>query len=121
MDESAVSVQQLPSLVKEWMQTEEELRTLSAAVREKRKRITLVRSMIIKTMKGGGVGVLNISAGAVVRKTTNAKAPMTKKYISTALVDFFNGDKVMADKCAAFLDEQRPLKSKDNLTLEPKS
>ena len=118
MSEEA-GVPQLPTLIKEWMNTEDELKTLSAEVREKRKRVKLVRSMIMKIMKGGKIGRLNISAGAVTARTKSTKAPMTKKYLAATLTDFFKGDKAMAEACAAYLDEHRPLKETDSLSLEP--
>jgi len=111
---------QLPIMIKEWMQVQDELDTLSAAIREKRKRLATIRGMILTTMKSKQIGRLNISAGALTARTTKVKGAMTKKYISTALVDFFNGDKEKAAACAKFLEEHRPLKSKDNLALEPK-
>jgi hypothetical protein len=119
-EDSDVSQAQLPGLIKEWMATEDDIRTLSAEMREKRKRAKLVRSLIMKIMKGGAIGKLNISAGAVVTRTKSAKAPITKKFIAETLTEFFNGDKAMAAKCAAFIDEHRPMKSTENLTLEPK-
>jgi len=112
-------VSQLPGLIKEWMSTEDELRTLSAEVREKRKRVKLVRSMIVKIMKGGKIGRLNISAGAVTTQSKTTKAPLTKKYIKEKLTEFFNGDAAKAEACALFLDQNRPLKSSDNLALDP--
>ena len=120
MDEEA-GVPQLPGLIKEWMNTEDELKTLSAEVREKRKRVKLVRGMIMKIMKGGKIGRLNISAGAVTARTKQSKAPMTKKFLTAALTDFFKGDIAMATACAAYLDEHRPLKATDSLSLEPLS
>jgi hypothetical protein len=119
MDASELSVNQLPALIKEWMATEDELRALSAAVREKRKRVKLVRAMISKIMKGNQVGRLNISAGVVSTRVKNTKQPMTKKYILGALTEFFNGDAAMAAKCAEFLDSRRPLKQSENLALDP--
>ena len=117
MDEPGVA--QLPGLIKEWMNTEDELKTLSAEVREKRKRVKVVRAMIKKIMKGGKIGRLNISAGAVTARTKSTKAPMTKKYLTGALTEFFKGDVAMATACAAYLDEHRPLKAVDSLSLEP--
>jgi hypothetical protein len=113
------NVSQLPGLIKEWMTTEDELRSLSAAIREKRKRAKAVRATIVKIMKGGKIGRLNISAGAVTATSKATKAPLTKKYIKEKLTEFFNGDAVKAEACAKFLDEHRPLKSTDNLALDP--
>lgn len=112
------SLSQLSNLVKEWMKTENEIRALSAEVSTKRKRIKVVRSMITTIMKGKQLARLNTSAGALTRKVKQAKVSMTKKYISTALVDFFDGNKEMAEKCAKFLDEHRPMRESENLTLE---
>jgi hypothetical protein len=115
----ATAKAQLPVLIKEWMATEDELRSLSAAVREKRKRSKVVKGMIMNIMSGSKIGQLKFSAGAVIRQTKTAKAPLTKKFLVESLTEFFKGDADMAAKCAAFIDEHRPLKSTDNLTLQP--
>ena len=120
MDED-LTVKHLPGLIKEWMTTEDELRTLGAEVSEKRKRVKSVRAIIVKIMKGQKIGQLNITAGAVTTRSKSTKASMTKKYIVSALTEFFGGDETKAVQCAAFLDEHRPLKSTDSLTLEPAS
>ena len=119
--EESVGVAQLGVLIKEWVTTEDLLKTLSAEVREKRKRVKTVRQMIVKIMKGGKIGRLNISAGTVTTQTKNTKAPMTKKFLMTALTEFFGGDGVKAAACATFLDEHRPMKVVENLALDPQS
>jgi hypothetical protein len=116
---SDLTLQQLPNLIKEWMTTEEELRTLSAEMREKRKRAKTVRDMVMRIMKGNKVGRLNISAGAVTTHTKATKAPMSKKYVVDALTTYFSGDRTKAEACAKFLDENRPMKTTDSLTLDP--
>lgn len=111
--------EQLGLLIKEWMATEEEIRVLSAEIREKRKRVATVRGMITRVMKGNNVGQINISAGLVRTKTKATKQPMSKKYIVTALTEFFKGDKAMAEKVAKFLDENRSVKNSESLVLDP--
>lgn len=120
MDESAdVGKAQLPALVKEWMQTQDEVNTLSAEIREKRNRIKTLRALIMKVMKGEKIGQLKISAGAVMTRSKKVKATMTKKYLVSALTDYFKGDAATAAACAAFLEENRPIRVQENLTLEP--
>jgi len=113
-----LSTSQLPNLVKEWMTLRDETDTLSAALREKKKRIKLVRDMISKIMKGHQLGQLKISAGALRQQVKKTKAPITKKYLVSTLTDFFQGNKEMAEKCAVFLDEHRPMRVTENLQLE---
>lgn len=117
MEVSAAKAQ-LPTLIKEWMATEDELRSLSAEIREKRKRSKVVKGMIMNIMNGTKIGQLNISAGSVIKQTKATKAPLTKKFLVESLTEFFKGDAEMAKKCAAFIDEHRPMKSTDNLTLQ---
>ena len=117
--ETAAATTHLPALIKEWMATEDELRTLSAAIREKRKRAKTVKTMITEIMRGNKIGQLKSSAGALVRETKATKSPLTKKYLVESLTEFFKGDAEMAKKCAAFIDEHRPVKSNDKLTLQP--
>lgn len=106
---------QLPILIKEWMTTEDEVNTLSAALREKKKRVKTVREMIMRIMRGNKIGQLNMTSGAVVRHEKTAKAPLTKKVLMTSLTEFFKGDVAMATRCAEFLDEHRPLKTTEKL------
>lgn len=117
--ETAAATTHLPALIKEWMATEDELRSLSAAIREKRKRAKTVKTMITEIMRGNKIGQLKFSAGALVRETKSTKSPLTKKYLVESLTEFFKGDAEMAKKCAAFIDEHRPMKSNDKLTLQP--
>jgi len=119
MDSGDLSVSQLPLLIKEWMSTEDELRTLTAEIREKKKRTKTVREMIMRIMRGGKIGQLNISTGSVQRREKKTKQPMTKKFIQEALTDFFGGNAQRAAECAKFLDERRPLKVSESLALEP--
>lgn len=112
-------MEELPGLIKEWITTEDDLRTLSAEIREKRKRVKVVKALIVSTMKAGKIGRLNISAGAVTARSKSTKAPMTKKYIVETLTDFFKGNKEQAEACAAFLHDRRPMKVVENLDLDP--
>lgn len=119
MDDTGATVAQLPTLIKEWLATEDEVRTLGAAIREKRKRAKLLKDMILKVMKGGKIGQLKMaSGGAIYTKKRETKAPLTKKFIVSTLKEFFNGDAAMAEKCAAFIDSHRPMKAVENLTVD---
>ena len=118
--EHEIAITQLPALVKEWMATNEEIKNLSAEVREKRKHAKQIHQMILKIMKGGGIGKLNIaSAGAALIRTKRTKAALTKKYLITTLTTFFKGNEELAKECAAFLESQRTTKTIDTLNLEP--
>ena len=117
-DTDSLTTQNLPSLVKEWMATTEELKNLSAEVREKRKRARVVQQMIVTIMKGGGIGRLTIGTSGLTNRAKNTKVGMTKKYIVATLTDYFKGDSEKAVECAEYLESNRPIKTTDKLSLE---
>lgn len=122
MEDSAQSIsQQLQILIKEWMTAESDLNTLSAEIREKRKRAKAVRGMITQLMKGNNVGQLNISSGQVIQRTHTKPTGLSQKLLISSLTEFFSGDKAMADKCLAFINSRRPLKEVDTLEMEARS
>ena len=116
-----IGVAQLPSLIKEWMTTEDEIRTLGAAIKEKRKRVKVVRGMITTIMKGGKIGRLNISSGAVTMREKSSKAALSKKYLVPTLTEFFKGDAAKAAECYKFIEENRPIRKSEDIALEATS
>jgi hypothetical protein len=115
---SDLTTAHLPILIKEWMSAQEEITALSAELRAKKKRMGTVRGMITQIMKGGKIGQLKISTGAVMMREKATKAALSKKYLQGTLTDFFNGDAAMAAKCVEFIETNRPIKKTENLTLE---
>jgi hypothetical protein len=103
-------------LIKEWMSAQDEITALSAELRAKKKRMGTVRGMITQIMKGGKIGQLKISTGAVLMREKTTKAALSKKYLQGTL---FSGDAAMAAKCVEFIETNRPLKKTENLSLEP--
>lgn len=116
---SDLTTAHLPILIKEWMSAQEEITAISAELRAKKKRMNTVRGMITQIMKGGKIGQLKISTGAVLMREKTTKAALSKKYLNTTLTEFFGGDAAMAAKCVEFIETHRPLKKTENLSLEP--
>lgn len=121
--DSAVAVagiQSLPHLTRDWMRLNQEIEALSAEVKAKRRRMKETRTLILQVMRGNALGVLNVSAGQVVREAKETKAAISKKYLNTTLVEFFEGDAVKARACAEWIESHRPVKAAENLTIQPR-
>jgi hypothetical protein len=115
-----LGTQSLPHLTRDWMRLAQEIDALSAEIKAKRRRMKETRAMILQVMRGNALGVLNMSSGQVVREAKETKAAISKKYLNTTLVEFFEGDVVKARACAEWIESHRTLKSVENLTLRPK-
>ena len=108
----------LPNYLKEWLTLEDELKILSNAVREKKKRMGILQGLITKTMKGHKIARVNIKSGAILYQNKQTKESMGKRFIISKLTEYFKGDIVKATEIFNYLEERREKKSKDNIKLE---
>jgi hypothetical protein len=108
----------LPNYLKEWLTLEEDLKVLSAAVREKRKRMGILQGLITKTMKGHKIARVNIKSGAILYQNKQTKESMGKKFIISKLTEYFKGDIIKATEIFNFLEEHRGKRNKENIKLE---
>ena len=108
----------LPNYLKEWLTLEDDLKVLSAAVREKKKRMGILQGLITKTMKGHKIGRVNIKSGSIIYQNKQTKESMGKKFIVSKLTEYFKGDIIKATEIYNYLEEHRGKKSKDNIKLE---
>ena len=116
--EDVPEIATLPNYLKEWLTLEDELKILSAAVREKKKRMGILQGLITKTMKGHKIARVNIKSGAILYQNKQTKESMGKKFIISKLTEYFKGDIVKATEIFNFLEEHRGKKTKDNIKLE---
>jgi hypothetical protein len=121
--EEAPDIESLASLISEWLILEEEIKTISASVKEKRTRAKTVQAMITKIMKDSNTGTINIRSGTVmVQPPKGKKESMSKKYLLSALTEYFKGDAAGAAACVAYLEAKRPIRSGvEKLILEPRA
>lgn len=108
----------LPNYLKEWLTLEDDLKVLSAAVREKRKRMGILQGLITKTMKGHKIARVNIKSGAILYQNKQTKESMGKKFIISKLTEYFKGDIIKATEIYNYLEEKRGKKTKENIKLE---
>lgn len=108
----------LPNYLKEWLTLEDDLKVLSAAVREKRKRMGILQGLITKTMKGHKIARVNIKSGAILYQNKQTKESMGKKFIVSKLTEYFKGDIIKATEIYNYLEEHRGKRNKENIKLE---
>jgi Family of unknown function (DUF5760) len=116
--EDVPEISVLPNYLKEWLTLEEDLKVLSAAVREKRKRMGILQGLITKTMKGHKIARVNIKSGAILYQNKQTKESMGKKFIVSKLTEYFKGDIIKATEIYNFLEEHRGKRNKENIKLE---
>jgi hypothetical protein len=116
--EEVPEIATLPNYLKEWLILEDELKVLSNAVKEKKKRMGILQGLITKTMKGHKLARVNIKSGAILYQNKITKESMGKRFIVSRLTEYFKGDIIKATEVYNFLEENRGKRIKDNIKLE---
>lgn len=116
--EEVPEIATLPNYLKEWLILEDELKVLSNAVKEKKKRMGILQGLITKTMKGHKLARVNIKSGSILYQNKVTKESMGKRFIVSRLTEYFKGDIIKATEVYNFLEENRGKRVKDNIKLE---
>lgn len=116
---TTLSTQELPALLKRWMTIQDEVATLNAEVKQRKKTGGVLKDMIMKIMETNNLGQLNVSKGAVIRSTRETKETVTQDYMRKHCKEFFGGDEQKADQLLQYLNEQRGTKTTSTIRLVP--
>lgn len=110
---------QLSSIIKEWKETSEQVRTLNEQVREKRKRLKVQEEMILRIMKKHNIGALDLkgSGGRILYRRSNTKGGMNEKLLFGLLSQHLKSETAAAD-AIKYITEHREAKPKESLVYE---
>lgn len=114
---ASFSTQELPALLKRWMTLQDEMATLNAEVKQRKKTAGVLKDMIMKIMETNNLGQLNVSKGAVIRSTREAKETVTQDYMRKHCREFFGGDETKANQLLQYLNDQRSTKTISTIRL----
>lgn len=109
----------LANIIKEWKETNEQVRTLNEQVRERRKRLKVQEEMILRIMKKHNVAALDLkgSGGRILYRRSTTKGGMNDKLLFGLLSQHMKSETSAAD-AIKFINEHREAKSKESLVYE---
>lgn len=112
-------LQQLSSIIKEWKETNEQIKVLNEQVREKRKRLKVQEEMILRIMKKHNIGALDLkgSGGRILYRRSSSKAGLNEKLLFGLLSQHLKSEGAAAE-AIKFITEHRESKTKETLTYE---
>jgi hypothetical protein len=110
---------QLANIIKEWKETNEQVRTLNEQVRERRKRLKVQEEMILRIMKKHNVAALDLkgSGGRILYRRSTTKGGMNDKLLFGLLSQHMKSE-TSAAEAVKFINEHREAKSKESLVYE---
>ena len=109
----------LANIIKEWKETNEQVRTLNEQVRERRKRLKVQEEMILRIMKKHNVAALDLkgSGGRILYRRSTTKGGMNDKLLFGLLTQHMKSETAAAD-AIKFINEHREAKPKESLVYE---
>ncbi len=108
---TGATLQELPGLLKRWMGIQDEVTTLNAEIKQRRKASGVLKDMIMRIMESNNLGQLNLTKGTVVRTMREEKESMNQQYLRKHCTEFFGGDEAKANQLMQYLNEHRTTKT----------
>jgi hypothetical protein len=112
-------LQQLPNMIVQWKQTQEEVKRMKDQIRELNIREKAYRDVIMRVMKKNNIGTLDLqqSQRRIVYNTKEKKKGISAKQLVGQLGEFLKSDEE-GKKAVEFLLEKRGTTSVETLVLE---
>jgi seryl-tRNA synthetase len=107
--------QQLKTHIKEWVKLDEEISQYKRQIRELNIKKKKLSDQLLQVMKEQEIDAFDLNnEGKLIRQVRKTKAPLTKKYILTSLVNYFKDDE-KAKEASNFILESRTLKMNESI------
>lgn len=115
----AQEMAQLKQVIVSWRELESECSTLSAQIREKKKRQKALEEMILRIMKKHNIGALDLkgSGGRLLYRRQTTKAPLNVKTLSELLTTHLKSEGAATD-ALKYINENRGAKVRESLLYE---
>ena len=84
--------QKLRESVKEYLNIDNEINTLQAAVKERKNKKEELTKFILEAMKDNEIQQMNINNEKLVYSVSQYKAPLNKNYLNNVLTNYFNNN-----------------------------
>jgi len=112
-------LQQLPNMIVQWKQTQEEVKRLKDQIRELNIREKAYRDVIMRVMKKNSIGTLDLqqSQRRIVYNTKDKKKAISAKELVGQLGEFLKSEEE-GKKAVEFLQGKRTTTSVETLVLE---
>jgi hypothetical protein len=112
-------LQQLPQMIVQWKQVQEEGRKLKEQVRENKIREKAFSEIILRVMKKNSIGTLDLkqSKNRILCQTKQKKGSLCKKNLQTMLSEFLKSDDA-GKKAIDFITEKQGTTTVEKLVLE---
>jgi len=112
------SKEQLSHIIREWIKTDNEIRTLQKEQTKRKNDKKKISASLIEIMKQNSIDVFDIKDGQLCYTKRSVKKPITKKVLMEILSNYYNGDVTKANELNEFILENREEVVKESIELK---
>lgn len=109
------SKEQLLTIVREWVKTDNEMRTLQKELTKRKNEKKKVSITLMDVMKTNSIDAFDINGGQLCYTKRNVKKPITKKVLFGILSNYYKGDLEKAGQLNEFILENREETVKESI------
>ena len=107
--------EQLVQHIKQWVQLDNEIRTLQSELKTRKQNKDVLSKQLIEVMKENEIDTFDINNGTIEYKQKTTKKPLSKKLLINVLNQYFEGDTKKTEQLQTFMNENREISTKDNI------
>ena len=98
---------QLVSSIRDWIQVDNEMRSIQDRLKILRKSKKNITDNLVKVMKTNEIDCFDINDGKLIYSKTKVKKPINKEYLTKTLALYFENNDEKVDQLSKFLLDQR--------------
>ena len=115
----AETKEQLVATIKEWIQTESEIKLLQKEIKMRRTRKKELSEMLVSTMKDNEIDCFDINNGKIVCRTTKTRAAINRQNLAKSLEQYFiDNPDIDTNEISNFILESRQVKETNTLVIK---
>jgi len=99
--------EQLIKYIKDWVKTDNEIRTLQNEVNIRKAEKKLLSASLMKIMKENEIDCFDMNDGQITYSKKNIKKPISKKLLLNLLSKYYKGDVTKANELNNYILENR--------------
>jgi hypothetical protein len=107
--------EQLVKVIKEWVKTDNEIRTLQQELQKRKTEKKRVTQNLIDIMRNNEIDCFDINDGQIMYKKTNKRQPITKTVLLEVLSTYFQGDSEKINELNTFIMDSRKVVTKETI------
>lgn len=98
---------QLIQIIRDWVKTDNEMRTLKSEVSARKKAKDALSARLMNIMKDNEIDSVDINDGRIEYASRKTKKPITKKMLLNILSNYYKGNTSMANEVNNFILSNR--------------